>query len=177
MFRPTSHDKPTITREITSEENTVRQTLSRQEKQMSFNRITSMTSTGLLALVATFSVLFLAGCTGGTKENAPPVASHAGDHNQKEVSAIADQNTDDADIKAERAKLSSEDQTLVAAQELCAISDERLGVMGPPVKLVIKGQPVFLCCGNCKKKALADPEKTLAKVEELKAKVKAGASK
>jgi hypothetical protein len=49
--------------------------------------------------------------------------------------------------------------------------------MGPPVKLVIKGQPVFLCCGGCEKKALANPDKTLAKVEELKAQVKAGAPK
>jgi hypothetical protein len=144
---------------------------------MSLNRITSLTSTRLVALVAAFSVLSLAGCIGGTKENAPPVASNAGDHTHNEVPAVANQGAEDADIKAERAKLSPEDQSLVAAQEFCAISDERLGVMGPPVKLVIKGQPVFLCCGNCKKKALADPDKTLAKVEELKAKVKAGAPK
>ena len=129
------------------------------------------------ALVGVLSLLSLAGCTGGTKENAPPVAGNAGDHSHKEAPAAAKQGTEDADIKAERAKLSPEDQTLVAAQEFCAISDERLGEMGPPVKLVIKGQPVFLCCGGCKKKALADPDKTLAKVEELKAKVKAAASK
>ncbi len=135
------------------------------------------TRAGLAVLFGALSLLTLAGCTGGAKENAPPVAGNAGDHTHKEVPGAADQGTDDADIKAERAKLSPEDQRLVAAQELCAISDERLGVMGPPVKLVIKGQPVFLCCGGCKKKALADPDKTLAKVEELKAKVKAGAPK
>ncbi len=135
------------------------------------------THVGLAVLFGVLSLLTLAGCTGGTKENAPPVADKAGGHAHKEAPEAAEQGTDDADIKAERAKLSPEDQALVAAQDLCAISDERLGVMGPPVKLVIKGQPVFLCCGGCKKKALADPDKTLAKVEELKAKVKAGAPK
>jgi len=35
--------------------------------------------------------------------------------------------------------------------------------MGPPIKVVIEGQPVFLCCGGCKTKALAEPEATLAK--------------
>ena len=49
-------------------------------------------------------------------------------------------------------------------------TDERLGSMGPPLKLDIDGQPVFVCCAGCKKKALADPKATLAKVAELKAK-------
>jgi hypothetical protein len=137
-----------------------------------------LTVARLAALGGVMSLLSLAGCTGGSKDNAQPPADHAGDHSHKEVPAAANQGTDGADIKAERAKLSPEDQSLVAAQEFCAIStDERLGAMGPPVKLVIKGQPVFLCCGGCEKKALANPDKTLAKVEELKAKVKAGAPK
>ena len=41
--------------------------------------------------------------------------------------------------------------------------------MGTPVKVTVKGQPVFLCCDGCKKKALGDPDKTLAAVEKLKA--------
>jgi hypothetical protein len=31
---------------------------------------------------------------------------------------------------------------------------------------------VFLCCKGCEKKALADPDRTLAKVKELKAEVR-----
>lgn len=78
------------------------------------------------------------------------------------------------DVAAERAKLGPSDRALVAAQEWCVVSDdERLGSMGPPIKLDIKGQPVFICCKGCKRKAEADPDKTLAKVEELKAKAKA----
>jgi hypothetical protein len=77
------------------------------------------------------------------------------------------------DVATERAKLSAEDRGLVEAQEWCAIStDERLGSMGPPIKLTIKGEPVFICCKGCQKKAEGNPDKTLAKVEELKSKAK-----
>ncbi len=75
------------------------------------------------------------------------------------------------DVAAERAKLSPADRALVAAQEWCVIStDGRLGSMGPPIKLDIKGRPVFVCCKGCKKEAEADPDKTLATLAELKAK-------
>ena len=75
------------------------------------------------------------------------------------------------EVGAERAKLSAEDRALVDAQEWCAVStDERLGAMGPPLKLDVKGQPVYVCCKGCQRKALADPGATLAKVAELKAK-------
>lgn len=77
------------------------------------------------------------------------------------------------DVAAERAKLSAEDRALVEAQEWCVISDdERLGSMGAPIKLMIKDQAVFICCAGCKRKAESDPEKTLAKLAELKEKAK-----
>jgi len=41
--------------------------------------------------------------------------------------------------------------------------------MGTPVKIVIKGQTVFLCCSGCKDEALKNPDKTLEKVAQLKA--------
>ena len=83
----------------------------------------------------------------------------------------------DAEVKAEREKLSPEDRALVDAQEWCAVStDSRLGSMGPPLKLSVKGQPVFVCCKGCQKKALADPDKTLAAVADLKAKAAKGKS-
>jgi hypothetical protein len=72
-------------------------------------------------------------------------------------------------VEAERSKLTPEDRTLVDAQEWCVVStDERLGSMGPPVKLDIKGQPVFICCKGCKAKAEADPDRTLATLADLK---------
>jgi hypothetical protein len=133
---------------------------------------------GLALLFGTLSVLSLAGCGGGPKEKESSAAQDAKNGSPKEVAKAPEQNDEEADLKAERAKLSPEDQRLVAAQEFCAISTEgRLGSMGPPVKLVLNGQPVFLCCKGCERKARANPEQTLAKVEELKAKVKAGTPK
>lgn len=77
----------------------------------------------------------------------------------------------DADIKANLAKLSPEDRKLAEEQKFCVVeSDTRLGAVGVPLKIMVKDQPVFLCCKNCLKEAQAEPDKTLAKVKELKAK-------
>jgi hypothetical protein len=67
---------------------------------------------------------------------------------------------------------SKEDLSLADAQGYCPISSEKLGGMGTPVKVLLKDQPVFLCCKSCEKKALADPEGTLTKVAAMKDKVK-----
>lgn len=78
------------------------------------------------------------------------------------------------EVAAERAKLDPADRELVEAQEWCVVmKEERLGGMGPPIKLSINGQPVFICCKGCQRKAEANPERTLAVLEELKAKARA----
>src|SRR4051812_13961561 len=54
-------------------------------------------------------------------------------------------------IEAARARLSPEDRALVDAQDYCAVMPkQKLGSMGVPLKVMIKGQPVFLCCKGCK---------------------------
>lgn len=110
--------------------------------------------------------LFFLGCTeSSSKPN--PVATAPKVPSDEEINEVA----------AERAKLSVEDRLLVDAQEWCVIStDEKLGSMGPPIKLDIQGQPVFVCCKGCTKKAESNPEKTLKTLSELKAK-KAATSK
>jgi uncharacterized protein (TIGR03000 family) len=78
---------------------------------------------------------------------------------------------DEAKIKANLAKLGDEDRKLAETQKFCAVEgDTRLGEVGVPVKIMVKDQAVFLCCKMCDKEAMADPDKTLAKVKELKAK-------
>jgi hypothetical protein len=77
---------------------------------------------------------------------------------------------DEAKIKANLDKLPAADRTLAEAQKFCAIENKsRLGSMGAPIKLMIEDKPVFICCGGCKEKALANPKQTLATVEKLKA--------
>ena len=76
-------------------------------------------------------------------------------------------------VEAARAKLSPEDRALVDAQDYCAVMPkQKLGSMGVPLKLTIKGRPVFVCCKGCKGKAEDAPDETLEAVEELKAKSK-----
>lgn len=83
----------------------------------------------------------------------------------------------DSDREAAFAKLSDEDRPLAKAQGYCAVTSQPLGSMGPPIKLTVKDEPVFVCCKGCEKKAKASPDKTLAKVAELKAKVQAEGSR
>jgi uncharacterized protein (TIGR03000 family) len=73
-------------------------------------------------------------------------------------------------IAANLAKLSPEDRKLAEVQKFCVEEDNPLGGMGVPVKIILKGQPVFLCCEGCVEKVQQEPNKTLAKVKELKAK-------
>ena len=73
-----------------------------------------------------------------------------------------------ARIDAAMAKLSPEDQRLARAQVFCAIDqDSRLGSMGAIQKLMLKNQPVFLCCKGCEAEARAHPDETLLKVQNL----------
>src|SRR5262249_27826042 len=109
---------------------------------------------------------FLAGCGGNTSHQARPPESNkvAGEH----AAAAKD---DEAEIQEGLAKLSPEDRKLAEQQKFCAARHHpRLGSMGVPFKLMVKDQPVFLCCKSCQRHALEDPDKTLAKVAELKAK-------
>ncbi len=136
------------------------------------------------ALSAT-AILTLAGCYSSPSPPKPPpppapiAAAPDAAPKANDAPKSADKAADaDAAIKAERAKLTPEDRALVEAQEWCANeNDERLGAMGPPVKVMVKDKPVFICCDSCKKAVQADPDKTLAKVEELKAKKKAETEK
>ena len=116
------------------------------------------------ALPLAIAVAAVTGCAGSSGP-APVVAQATTASTTKAEATPTDE------VALERANLSPEDRKLVEAQEWCVISSEKkLGSMGAPIKLDIKGQPVFVCCAGCKRKAQADPDATLAKVAELKAK-------
>jgi hypothetical protein len=76
------------------------------------------------------------------------------------------------------AALAEDDRELAEAQGFCPIMvKSRLGAMGTPIKVMVNDQPVFVCCSGCSKKAVANPEKTLAVVAELKTKVAEAAAR
>jgi hypothetical protein len=77
--------------------------------------------------------------------------------------------TEEAAIRANLAKLDPTDRKLAEEQTFCCVENEnRLGSMGIPVKVLVQGQPVFLCCEGCRERALSQPEHTLNKAKELK---------
>lgn len=127
-----------------------------------------MRSYSCLGMVSVSALLLVAGCAKQPGQQGGAAPSSA--------AVQTPQTTQDeaATIQEARASLSAEDRRLVEAQEFCPImTTSRLGSMGTPLKILINEQPVFLCCKGCQRKALANPEKTLAMVAELKAKQKA----
>ena len=107
----------------------------------------------------------LSGCSKATtsgKSEATPVVKE-GDHDH---AVAASQSDEDAKISAGLAELSAADKVLAEKQKICPVSGEALGLMGAPVKIDVKGQPVFICCGGCKKELLAKPDEFLAKLKK-----------
>lgn len=105
--------------------------------------------------------------TAGVFGAAAPAAAPANQAPAMPVMSSADQ----AKVKAAMAKLSPEDRRLAEAQVFCAIDQESpLGTMGPILKVMVKGQPVFLCCKGCETEAKAHPDETLAKLQQMMSK-------
>jgi hypothetical protein len=115
-----------------------------------------------LCLVLPLTVLVLSGCSGTEQPKANTATKNDGQAN------------DEASIPSNLAKLSPEDRKLAEEQQFCAVETKNpLGSMGVPYKVLIKDQPVFLCCDGCETRAKAHADRTLTKVQQLKMK-KAG---
>lgn len=75
---------------------------------------------------------------------------------------------DQAKIRAAMEKLSPEDRKLAEAQVFCAIDqDSPLGTMGPILKVMAKGKPVFVCCKGCETEVKAHPDEALLQLQRL----------
>ena len=62
--------------------------------------------------------------------------------------------------------LSPEDRQLAKIQKLCPVTDLPLDSMGGPVKVLVEGRSVFICCEGCRESLLSDPAKYLAKLKK-----------
>lgn len=67
-------------------------------------------------------------------------------------------------LLAALAKLSPADRALAEKQRRCPVADLALGSMGTPLRINVKGTPVFICCEACRKGLADDPDKYLAKL-------------
>lgn len=61
------------------------------------------------------------------------------------------------------AVLDESDRAGIARQKVCPITGEPLGKMGDPVKLLIDGQPLYVCCQGCVAKVKNNPAAFLSK--------------
>ncbi len=50
------------------------------------------------------------------------------------------------------------------AQQLCPVTGEKLGSMGPPIPVTVKGQMIQVCCKTCVAAVQRDPDRYLQKV-------------
>ena len=60
------------------------------------------------------------------------------------------------------ARLTQADQAGVARQRICPVMDVQLGEDGPPIKLLVGGQPLYVCCDDCVDAVRKNSERDLA---------------
>jgi hypothetical protein len=125
------------------------------------------------SILAGVAGLILVGCAERPQQAAPPVADKSPTDKSVGDKPLADkkdskESDEEKEIREALAKLSPEDRKLAEKQRFCVVhGDSRLGEMGPPIKLDVKGRAVFICCKSCQKTALADPDKTLTQLDKL----------
>ncbi len=93
---------------------------------------------------------------------------HAAGHDHADHDHAAMQKAEKK-ITESLASLSPEDQKLAVAQRFCPIMiHDRLGAMGTPLKVMVEGKPVFLCCKGCIDDAVAGGAATVKTVSKLR---------
>ena len=115
-------------------------------------------------LLATFGIIVaFAGC--GTEAGKPVAETEPtspADHNHAVNSGMNDMEK----MQMELAKLDPADAESATQQHFCPVTDQMLGSMGPPHKVDVNGQLVWICCEGCEEKLLSDPETYLAKIKK-----------
>lgn len=95
------------------------------------------------------------GTPAGSGESAPSGATRA-----PRASANGPAGKERANLE----KLPAADRKLAEQQQICPITDLRLGSMGVPIKMMVQGQPLFVCCEGCQDGVNKDPQSALAKI-------------
>jgi YHS domain-containing protein len=117
-----------------------------------------------LWLFVALTAAMLAGCSpraGSDQSPGTPTGKAAGTAGGPAADADAPQGEAAAVGLAE---LSPDDRAAAEKQRACPVTGERLGIMGKPYKVTVKGQTLFLCCSGCEEELKQDPDKYLAKL-------------
>ncbi len=122
-----------------------------------------------LMAIALFAFAFL-GCSSDAPKSNKDKSAAAGGSHEHGGDGHDHGDGDDHDHGKEKkdVKLSADDLAAVKAQKICPVSEEELDSMGTPIKVDVKGGPIWVCCKGCIKKVKADPEKYLAVLKKQK---------
>lgn len=83
--------------------------------------------------------------------------------------AVVTPNDPEAEIRRNLATLGPDEQALAERQRNCPFMPEtRLGEMGPPQKVTVQGETVFVCCNNCSRFAQEEPEQAAAQLKAFR---------
>ncbi len=96
------------------------------------------------------------------KPDQPPAGAPARPKQEPRVAVAAPEPEDLKNIE----QLPEADRKLALAQRICPVTGAALGSMGVPVKITLRGQPVFLCCKGCMGKAKRSPDEMLKKLAD-----------
>ncbi len=80
--------------------------------------------------------------------------------------AATELSPEEVKIEEAFAGLSEADRAAAEKQRICPVTEERLGLMGTPMKITVKGREVFLCCDGCEGPITDDPDAYLANLED-----------
>ncbi|MEE2642256.1 MAG: efflux RND transporter periplasmic adaptor subunit [Planctomycetota bacterium] len=72
-------------------------------------------------------------------------------------------------IRSSLARMLAEDRLSAENQEVCPVSEKRLGSMGIPIKIRFKDQDLFVCCEGCRDQLLQEPDKHIEYLRAYKA--------
>lgn len=77
-----------------------------------------------------------------------------------------------ADELAEIRQLPDEEQPIAISQVICPVTDFKLGSMGVPRRVMVHGEPVYICCKACQEDLLDKPDIYLAKLADYRTNVR-----
>ena len=121
----------------------------------------------ICAMMAMTLVAWSIGCSqqhGSTALSSASCCQQPGKHSC--CSQEATQSPQGGQTRVVLAALGEGDKTGIAEQKVCPVSGAQLGSMGDPIKAMVDGKPVYLCCQGCVAKVNNDPETYLAKVSQ-----------
>ncbi len=121
----------------------------------------------LAGVLATLLSAMMVGCGdrdehGSHEKDGHSPAAHEDAEPESEPDDMAENEEEELDFEG----LSLEDRKLAKAQEVCPVSDQKLGSMGTPIRIEHDGRVIFFCCAMCKPKFEKDPETYLAKLQK-----------